>query len=158
MSADGSTSLTGRIRRHLDRTRQSYPDTDYGWAFVSRRTDDEEDACVGIHTIGGERMPMTVEMLRRLDEGRLDESSAFSLAGLILLGGVHPVLFRPVPEPGRRYPDGRSPARRVGFCVGLTSPGEGWSERVVFEGRLAADDLTAPLLVFSSNRPPGWPR
>lgn len=103
-------------------------------------------------------MPLTLEMLKRLDEGRLNDSSALSLAGLILLGGVHPVLFRPVPEPGRRDFDPAAPVGRLGFCVGLTSPVDGWSKRVVFEGRVAASDLTTPLLAFSSNRPPGWPR
>lgn len=158
MSTDGRTSLTGHIRRHLERTRRSYPETSYGWAFVSRTVDDEETECIGLHTMGGERMPLTLEMLKRLDEGRLHDSSALSLAGLILLGGVHPVLIRPVPEPGRRDSDAQVPVRRIGFCVGLTSPVEGWSERVVFEGRVTASDLVTPLLAFSSRRPPGWPR
>lgn len=158
MSMEGRMSLTGHIRRQLERTRRSYPETSYGWAFVSRGVRDGESECIGIHTMGGEQMPLTLEMLRRLDEGRLDDSSALSLAGLILLGGVHPVLLRPVPESGRRESDGQVPVRRVGFCVGLTSPVEGWSERVAFEGRVTASDLVIPLLAFSSNRPPGWPR
>lgn len=158
MNEEGGKSLTGRIRRQLHWTRRSYPDTDYGWAFEARRVGNDGDAYVGIHTMGGEKMPLTKEMLIRLDEGHLDEDGALSLAGLILLGGVHPVLFQPVFEPGRRVPDGQQLVRRVGFWAGLRSPMEGSEERVIFEGRVTAADLETPLFVFSGNRPPGWPR
>lgn len=158
MSAEERDSLTERIRAQLERTRRFYPDFGYGWAFVSRSRSEAKQRCIGIHTMGGERMPLTLELLRRVDEGHLNDDGPLALTGLTLLGGVHPVLLYPVLMPSRRVPDGRELVRRIGFCLGVRSPLEECRDRVTFQGRVAAADLDEPMLVCSSNRPPGWPR
>lgn len=158
MSHHRPVSLTDRIQSQLERTRRSYPSVGYAWAFVSRTVDRGERRCIGIHTVRGERMPLTLELLRRVDEGHLDHDGALVGTGLTLLGGVHPVILYPLVDPGRRTPESEEVATGVGFCLGVRSPLEESRDRVTFYGRVAVEDLDEPLLVCSANRPPGWPR